>query len=296
MRITLWVLLAIVSLAIVYLGIGLFVATRLSAPSRQTDNQTPTDVGLKHRKVDLKSTDGLDLVAWWIPGNDTSRAVILVPGLEGGKSEEHILYTAAVYARAGYGVLMIDLRGQGGSEGERVTMGYEEVRDVRGALLWLEKRGFPPTGVVLHGFSMGGATVLRAAPGRGVAAVVEESAYADLPLILRQRLPEVSGLPSFFTPGIFLMGKLFLGIDLWAVRPKENAQKLCEQETSLLIIHSSSDEVVPFEHAQRIKAACPEAAFWPIEGAGHVGAYTHPEYQERLLDFLQTEVFEDQKH
>ena len=37
--------------------------------------------------------------------------------------------------------------------------------------------------VVLHSFSLGGATVLRAAPESGVAAVVEEFAYAQLPLI-----------------------------------------------------------------------------------------------------------------
>ncbi len=175
-------------------------------------------------------------------------------------------------------------------------MGYKEVQDVRGALLWLRKRGFSPSEVVLHGFSMGGATVLRAAPGTGVAAVVEESAYADLPLILRQRLPEVSGLPFFFNLSVMLAGKLFLGLDAWAVRPEEDAQKLCEEDIPLLIIHSRSDEVVPFEHAQRIKAACPEAAFWQLEGPGHVEAYTLPEYQERLLGFLQTEVFEGRGH
>ena len=270
MRITLWILLALVILAIVYLGVGLLVATLLSTPNCQVDNQTPTDVGLEYRKVDLKSTEGLDLVGWWVPDHDTSRAVVLVPGLNGGKSDKQILYTASVYARADYSVLMVGLRGQGESEGERVTMGYKEVRDVQGALLWLEKRDFSPAEVVLHGFSMGGATVLRAAPDTGVAAVVEESAYADLPLILRQRLPEASGLPSFFNPSVMLAAKLFLGLDAWAVRPAEDARKLCEQTIPLLIIHSRSDEVVPFEHAQRIKAACPEAVFWQIEGVGHV--------------------------
>ena len=296
MRLTLWILLALAILAIVYLGVGLVVATLLSTPSRQDDNQTPADVGLEYLEVDLESTDGLNLVGWWVSDNNTSRAVLLVPGLNGSKSDKQILYTAAVYARTGYGVLMVDLRGQGQSEGKRVTMGYKEVRDVRGALSWLQKRGFSPAEVVLHGFSMGGATVLRTAPGTGVAAVVEESAYADLPLILRQRLPEASGLPSFFNLSVMLTAKLFLGLDAWAVRPAEDARKLCEQEIPLLIIHSRSDEVVSFEHAQRIKEACPEATFWQIEGVGHVEAYTLSEYQERLLDFLQTEAFDDQRH
>jgi len=255
----LWALLVLAVLVIGYLGVGLVVAAQLSAPSHHPQELTPTDVGLDYREVSIQSTDGLELAGWWVPGNDPSRAVMLVPGIEGDKSDRHVLKTASVYAEAGHGVLMIDLRAQGRSEGERVTMGYKEVRDVRGALLWLNERGFAPGEVVLHGFSLGGATVLRAAPESGVAAVVEESAYADLPLILRQQLPKVSGLPSFFTPGIFVMGKLFLGIDPWAVQPEEDAQRLCEKRIPLLIIHSTDDETTPFKHARRIKAACPEA-------------------------------------
>jgi uncharacterized protein len=283
-----WVILALTILALGYLGVGLFVADRLSAPSDQPQELTPTDVGLDYRQVSIHSTDGLELAGWWVPGNDPSRAVVLVSGIVGDKSDRHGVKTASVYAGAGYAVLMIDLRAQGRSEGERVTMGYEEVRDVRGALLWLNERGFAREEVVLHGFSLGGATVLRAAPKSGVAAVVEESAYSDLPLILRQQLPKVSGLPSFFTPGIFLMGKLFVGIDPWAVRPEEDARRLCGEGIKLLIIHSKDDEAVPFEHAKRIRKACSEAVFWKIEGYWHVGAYAHPQYRERLLNFLRT--------
>src|SRR5918994_3747004 len=225
-----------------YLSVGLVVAAQLSAPSHQPQELTPTDAGLDYREVSIHSTDGLELAGWWVPGSHSSRAVVLVSGIEGDKSDRHIVKTASVYAGAGYGVLMIDLRAQGRSEGERVTMGYKEVRDVRGALSWVNARGFPPGEVVLHGFSLGGATVLRAAPQSGVAAVVEESAYSDLPLILRQQLPEVSGLPSFFIPGIFVMGKLFLGIDPWVVRPEEDAGRLCKEErVRLLIIHSKDD-------------------------------------------------------
>jgi uncharacterized protein len=123
---------------------------------------------------------------------------------------------------------------------------------------------------------------------------VEDSAYADLPLILRRQLPEVSGLPSFFTPGVFLMGKLFLGIDVWAVRPEEDARRLCEKGIPLFIIHSTDDETTPFEHARRIKTACPEATLWRIEDYEHVGAFEHPKYGQRILGFLQTEVFAEE--
>jgi uncharacterized protein len=284
-KLTLWALLVLAVLVSGYLGVGLVVAARLSAPTHQPQELTPTRVGLNYREVSIQSTEGLELAGWWVPGDEPSRAVVLVPGIGGDKSDRHIVKTAAIYAGTGYAVLMIDLRAQGRSEGERVTMGYKEVRDVR---------GFAPGRVVLHGFSMGGATVLRAAPESGVAAVVEESAYADLPLILRQQLPKVSGLPPFFTPGVFLMGKLFLGIDPWAVRPEEDARRLCKKGIPLLIIHSADDETTPFEHASRIKATCPEATLWRIKGYEHVEASAHPEYRQRILSFLRTKVFAEE--
>ena len=283
-----WGLLTLAVLALGYLGVGLFVAARLTVPVRQPTEQTPVDEGLDFQEVGFESTDGLDLKGWWVPGDDPSRAVVLVHGLEGNKAGEQVLRTASVYSGAGYGVLMFDLRGHGESEGKRTTVGYQEVRDVQGALSWLEEeRGFEPNEVVLHGWSMGGATVLRSAPGTGVAAVVEESSYADLPLLLRDRLAESSGLPSFFNPGIFLMAKLFLDLDPWAVKPEEDTAKLSEEGVPLLLIHSTDDEVVPFEHAEMLAASYPDAEFWEIEGYGHVEAFAHPKYRQRLLDFLE---------
>jgi pimeloyl-ACP methyl ester carboxylesterase len=293
-KLTVWALLTLAVLVIGYFGVGLFVATRLSTPVRQPTEQTPTDESLDFQEVGFESTDGLDLKGWWVPRDGPSRAVVLVHGLDASKSSQYVLDTASIYAKAGYSVLMLDLRGHGEAEGERTTLGYQEVRDVRGALSWLEEQGFEPNEVVLHGWSMGGATVLRSTPGTGVAAVVEESGYADLLLLLRDRLPESSGLPSFFNPGIFLMAKLFLDFDPWAVRPSEDAAKLAEEGVPLLIVHSRDDEVVPFEHAEMLAASYPDAEFWKVKGYGHVEAYSHPEYHQRLLDFLERTVVEEQ--
>ena len=286
-----WIVFALVALAGGYLAVSLFVAVRFSAPNRQPPERTPANVGLEYREVSFESTDGVPLSAWWVSPMEEgpSRAALLVHGWEGDKSDEHVIDTAPIYARAGYSVLLLDLRGNGGSGDERRTLGYKETRDVQGALAWLYEEGFEPGEVVLHGWSMGGATVMRAAPGTGVAAVVEEAGYADLPLLLQKQLPATTGLPSLFNPGVFLAAKLFLNFDPWEVRPAEDAARLREEGVPLLIIHSTADEVVPFEHAELFERAYPEAVFWKIEGLDHVQAYTHPEYRERLLDFLESE-------
>ena len=284
-----WAVITLVVLAVGYLAVSLFVAVRLSAPTRQAPERTPASVGLEYRDVSFESTDGVPLAAWWIPpsGEGSSHAVVLIHGWEGDKSDMHVMETAPIYARAGYGVLLLDLRGSGSSGEARRTLSYRETRDVHGALSWLGQEGFDPEGVVLHGWSMGGATVVRSAPGTGVAAVIEEAGYADLPLILRRLLPEASGLPRFFNPGIFLAAKHLLALDPWSVRPSEDAALLREEGVPLFVIHSTDDEVVPLEHANLFMRAYPDATFWKVEGLGHVEAYTHRDYQEKLLNFLQ---------
>jgi fermentation-respiration switch protein FrsA (DUF1100 family) len=248
-------------------------------------------VGLGYETVGLRSEDGVPLRAWWIEGKDgdagQGRAAILVHGWNGDKSDEHVVGTAPIYSGNGYSVLVLDLRGHGESGGERRTLGYTETRDVRGALEWLKGRGYPSKRVVLHGWSMGGATVVRSAPGTGVAAVVEEAGYADLTLVLRDELPENSGLPRAFNLGAFLAAKLLLDFDPWAVLPAEEAVRLREEGTPLLVIHSTRVEVVPYEHANLFTRANPEADLWTLRGYDHVKAYRHPEYEERLEAFLQ---------
>ncbi len=270
-----------------YLILTYLVAARLSAPLRNAAERTPADVGLGYEEVGLRASDGLRLSAWFVE-RGSSLAVVLVHGWGASRASRHVLETAAIYEEAGFDVLMLDLRAHGESDGERVTLGYREVRDVWAALSWLEKRGYEQ--VVLHGWSMGGAAVIQVAPETGVAAVVEESAYADLHPLLRGRIPEVSGLPAFFTPGVFLAGRYLLGIDPLAVRPVEEAKQLSREGVPLMIIHSRDDELVPFEHAEELAKVHPGAAFWEISGYAHVGAHEHPEYRERLLGFLEEAV------
>jgi len=221
-----------------------------------------------------------------VPAGDTSRAAVLVPGWGGYKYDEHLLQTVPVYHDAGYGVLMLDLRAQGESAGTRRTLGYREVRDVRGALAWLRRQGYALDQVVLHGWSMGGSTALRAAPGTGVAAVIEEAGYGDLPLLLKGEIPEFVRFGRPLRPAILLAGRLFPDFDPWDVIPKNEAAKLSDEGVPLFIIHSTEDDIVPYEQARILATAYPDAHIWKLEDYGHVEAYKHPEYARRLLAFL----------
>src|SRR5919205_1761407 len=276
----------LLTLSLGYFGVGLLVVLWMTSPRRKSPGTTPASVGLEFREVELRSTDGIRLSAWWVPAEDSSLAAVLVPGWGGYKFDEHLLQTLPVYHGAGYGVLLLDLRAQGESDGARRTLGYREVRDVRGALAWLQRQGYAPDQVVLHGWSMGGATALRAAPGTGVAAVVEEAGYADLPLLLKGKLPEFVRFGGLLEPAILLAGRLFPDFDPWDVVPENDAAKLSDEGVPLFIIHSTGDEIVPYEQAKILAAAYPEASVWKLQGYRHVEAYEHPEYAGRLRRFL----------
>ena len=78
------------------------------------------------------------------------------------------------------------------------------------------------------------------------------------------------------------------------MKPEEDATKLSEEGVPLLLIHSTDDEVVPFEHAEVLAASYPDAEVWKIDGYGHVEAYSHPEYRRNLLEFLKRTVVEEE--
>ena len=276
------------ALALGYVGIGLLVVLRMTRPSRRPPGATPAAVGLAYEDVEIRSTDGVRLSGWWVPSEDSRRAAVLVHGWGGDKSDEHILATAPIYHGEGYNVLAIDLRAQGESEGRRRTLGFRETRDVLGALLWLQKRGYRPEDTVLHGWSMGGTTVVRAAPGTGIAAVVEEAGYADLPLLLEAVIPRIARLPRFFVPGVLLAGRLWPDFDAWAVRPGRGASELWGEGVPLFVVHSTGDGLIPVEHAKMFAAAHPDARVWILQDYDHVEAFAHPEYEERLRSFLRS--------
>lgn len=258
----------------------------MTARRPRTPEATPADEGLAYEEVEFESTDGVPLKAWWIPAENSRRVAVLVHGWDEDKSGEHVLRTTPFYHREGYNVLVIDLRGQGESGGGRRTLGYRETRDVLGALAWLENRGHKPEDTVLHGWSMGGTTVVRAAPESGVAAVVQEAGYADLPRLLEGAIPRIAGLPRLLVPGILLAGRLWPDFDPWSVRPEREASDLWTEDVPLLVIHSTVDDVIPIEHAKMFAAAHPDARTWILEDYAHVEAFTHPEYEERLRSFL----------
>jgi dipeptidyl aminopeptidase/acylaminoacyl peptidase len=290
--IAIWTAFALLILFVAaYFVVSAVVADKLSHPVRSKISELPSMYGLAYEEVNFTSTDGTPLSGWYIDApNNEGRVIVMMHGRDGIRDGTPAMPVAAALVGAGYDVFAFDFRAHGLSGGERYSMGQWEVRDVTAALDVVKARGATTIGA--YASSMGGATELMAAVEHPeIKAVMADSAFANLPELLVTEMPEASGLPAFFNPGIFDMAKLLYGIDLWNNKPEESVAKLGDRP--LYFVHSEIDTQIPAQHTLDLYAAAqaagnPNASYWIAPGEEHVRAYrNHPEeYVQRMLAFF----------
>ena len=275
-----WLIAALTLLVIGYFGISAYIASQLTLTIRRSVSANPAADGLPVEDIAFRSLrDDVTLRGWLLKAPaDQGRVVVMVHGYNGVRDDRNsgMYGVARGLVERNISVLMFDLRGCGQSEGERFSLGWFEQDDVRGALRFARERGFQHIGLL--GYSMGAASSLLAGAAEpSVKALVEDSGYADLMDVLDQEVPERSGLPPIFTPGIVLMSRLMYGIHASEVKPAEAAARFAPRP--LLVIHGDADGLIPVENAGRIWRArygdgTPDpATYYIVPGADHTQAY-----------------------
>ena len=254
-------------------------------------------VSKTHEDVTFRATDGLLLKGWWFTTTrPTDKAVVFVHGRGQNRiaSSFHPDKIAPNFLARGWNVLLFDLRGHGESDGERYSLGQYEPRDIKAAVDFAAIRtGIGEHRVALIGESLGGGSaIMTVAVDPDVGPVVTDSAYADAYTVVSEVGTNYTGLPSWFTPGIVLAGKLFFGLDVASVKPVDVVRT--HPERAWLFIQCTADPTVFAHHGTDLKAASanPNTELWMVDGCKHVQAFTdHPaEWQQHVLTFLDREI------
>jgi pimeloyl-ACP methyl ester carboxylesterase len=231
------------------------------------------------------SSEGLRLRAWLARGDEARAAAVLVHGL--GDSLESYVDSGAVLHRRGHGVLLLDLRAHGGSEGRYTTLGGREREDVRAALRALRERGLGRQGFVLLGVSMGAVAALRAAAEEpDVRAVVAEAPYDDYRSSIAHHARLYYGLPAWFplVPAAIAVAEWRAGFDADSVSAVEAAR---HAHGALLLIVDGDDPRMPAAVVRRVFDAHPgPKRIWTAPSAPHSGAASAPGYWDTVLGFL----------
>jgi len=280
----------IVALAIAFLAISGFLGRSMTKVERVPIEGSPALLGLRYEDVSFSSrADELTLHGWYLPVENSEQIVIMVHGAEQNRADPNVkmLDIASGLVERGYNVLMFDLRGHGESEGDMMSAGYHEKRDLLGAIDYEKGRGFERIGVL--GFSMGAATTLMAtAENADIDAVVADSSFADLKDMIEPEFSKRTKFPKLLLPGLLFMVKTMYGVDFNAIKPADLVSEIAPRP--MFFIHGELDEVIPLEHAYKLHEASqnPQNQLWVVPQAGHVGSYAiHPEeYMNRITAFF----------
>lgn len=266
------------------------------AEIRKRNNQRLYD--LNPEDVTIKSFDGLNMKAWFLPAEtESKRFVICVHGYKCNGPDEFSHIMPFYHYEMGYNYLLPDLTAHGRSEGKYIGFGSFDSKNI---LLWvnyLVDRFGKDIEIILHGISMGAATVMlcnEMDPPEQVKLVIEDCGYSSA---YEQLNDTLKGLIGFRFPPIVkaasLVCKLKAGYSFSDADPLGNMYKA---KNPMLFIHGATDDFVPFEFGKQLYEACPvEKDYLWVPDTIHAYSYYNAkdEYEAKIKEFIAKTIDKD---
>jgi len=238
---------------------------------RKENFGTPAVLHLGYEDIYLPAEDEIKMHGWWIPGAAAeSKTVLYFHGTTGNISYE--LRTINYLHSLGVNLLAVDYPGYGQSEGKPDQKGCYLAAEL--ALRYLQKEKRVVTGdIFLYGRSLGSAVATYLAAKQKFGGLVFHSGFTSVPDMAALMYP-------------YLPVKLFCHTRL-------NALKLISHcRCPVLILHSPTDEFIPFGHAQKVYAeALPPKKMIAISGSHFSSEWQSDKLvREQWVDLLNGET------
>ena len=219
----------------------------------------------------------------------TDRCALLVHGY--GNTCLEMLPIAYIYHHLlGMNVLMPDLYAHGQSQGDHINMGWFDRWDVLQWSAVADSVFDGDTRMILHGISMGAATVMMASgedvPQR-VQAIVEDCGYTSVWDEFSGELDAQFHLPAF--PLMYTTSRLCQSRYGWNFQEARSLEQVSRSRLPMLFIHGDQDTFVPTWMVYTLYAAKPQPKkLWISPGSKHARSYAdHPEeYSREVISFV----------
>ena len=245
------------------------------------------------KDITVKSKlNGHNIHACYVPAADPANAqgtAIVVHGY--GDNHYVFLYLVRMYRdMLNYNVLFPDLQYHGYSEGDHCQMGWFDRFDVE---QWAEIAHdiFQNDFEVLHGVSMGGATVMMASGDElpsYIKAIVEDCGYSS---VVSQFLGNLRDTFPFIPPDILQSASLVTKNKYgWSFWEASSVKQLEKSTLPMLFIHGDADDFVPIKHLYKNYKAKKQGykEMWVCPGAVHANSFQKDTngYITHVSDFL----------
>ena len=233
--------------------------------------------------VSLETEDGVALAAWYAPPVNGA-VIILIPGA-GGTREDMRRY-ADLLVEHGYGVLSLDLRGTGESDGTTNRLGWKGTRDVGAAVAFLSARD-EVQAIGGLGLSLGAEVLLGAA-----------STYPEMTAIVadgatRRSLDELRALKSerpfvrnYVSRVMYLTVEVLSGDD--PPDPPLLDSMIATEGTRFLLVAGETNKLEVKFNELFASSLSSRVDLWIAPDVGHTRAFSRypDEYAQRVMVFL----------
>ena len=225
----------------------------------------------------MESFDGLRLHGNLLeqPEGKNARGTLLLA--HGFRGSGYVDFSCALrpYYELGFNLLVIDQRAHLQSEGEYITMGVRERRDVRDWALWLLQKYGEDHPVILDGISMGAASVLMAAGldlPKNVVGIIADCGFTSPREIFHSVMTSSIKLPIFLLWGADICCRIMAGFSIDGARTTD---ALRQSNLPLLIAHGEADDFVPCRMGVESfnAAVTDDKQLVTVPGAGHGMSY-----------------------
>lgn len=195
---------------------------------------------------------------------------------------------AQYYLKKGINVFMPDHVASGESEGTHCTFGHCEEPDCLKWLAYMKDTFGSDIKIILHGVSMGAATVMmmtgnNALP-ENVKLTVSDCGYTTAVAEFTEKLKDLHLPAELIIKGVNAVNKIRLGFDFYELRPVDSVRNA---KIPMLFIHGTGDTFIPHSMCQEVYEACgsENKEILYIEGADHAQAFpTDRETYSKKLD------------
>lgn len=236
-------------------------------------------------KIKILSQDGLALQGMLLPCTNSKKIILAVHGFHSNGSNDYAIF-APFYQAMGYQMLLVDARAHGESEGNYIGFGVHEKYDCICWIQYLVERFGEDCQIVLHGISMGGATVLMTGGEKlpsQVKGIISDCSYSSAKEEFKYLMKNHYHLPVF--PILHMttfMAKLKAGFSIKECSVLEQTRKI---EVPVLFIHGEADDFVPTWMVYRLYNACNARKHLAlIHDASHaISYYVDPEKYEYVV-------------
>ena len=227
-----------------------------------------------HKDVYIQSKDNLKLHAAFFPQGNKKRVVIAFHGYTSQGMSDYI-GLSDYYMKNGYSMLLPDARAHGQSEGEYVGFGCLDRWDALEWIRWIIRECGQDVKILLHGTSMGGATVLMTSTLKlppQVKGVVSDCAFTSPKEVFTHVLHSMYHIPAF--PVIQLSDIVNKRNAGYGMDECNAAREIRKTRIPVLMIHGDADTFVPVSMCHEIYNNCiaPKKKLI-VQGASHAESY-----------------------